>query len=138
MNVILDTNIWISFLMGKRLHNVADIFERSDVQVYVSKELINELVVVLSRPKVSKYISTESVEAMWTLMREKCYAIEEYPVAADADIRDPKDVYLLYMADAIPADFIVTGDYDLLTLGKYNRTPILSFSDFIQVLSGLN
>ena len=137
MNVILDTNIWISFLMGKRLHNVADIFERSDVQVYVSKELINELVVVLSRPKVSKYISTESVEAMWTLMREKCYAIEEYPVA-DADIRDPKDVYLLSMADAIPADFIVTGDYDLLTLGKYNRTPILSFSDFIQVLSGLS
>ena len=60
--------------MGKRLHNVADIFERSDVQVYVSKELINELVVVLSRPKVSKYISTESVEAMWTLMREKCYS----------------------------------------------------------------
>ena len=120
--------------MGKRLHNVADIFERSDVQVYVSKELINELVVVLSRPKVSKYISTES---MWTLMREKCYAIEEYPVA-DADIRDPKDVYLLSMADAIPADFIVTGDYDLLTLGKYNRTPILSFSDFMQVLSGLS
>jgi len=137
MNVILDTNIWISFLMGKRLHNVADIFERSDVQVYVSKELINELVVVLSRPKVSKYISTESVEAMWTLMREKCYAIEEYPVT-DADIRDPKDVYLLSMADAIPADFIVTGDYDLLTLGKYNRTPILSFSDFMQVLSGLS
>lgn len=137
MNVILDTNIWISFLMGKRLHNVADIFERSDVQVYVSKELINELVVVLSRPKVSKYISTESVEAMWTLMREECYAIEEYPVA-DADIRDPKDVYLLSMADAIPADFIVTGDYDLLTLGKYNRTPILSFSDFMQVLSGLS
>ena len=95
------------------------------------------MVVVLSRPKVSKYISTESVEAMWTLMREKCYAIEEYPVA-DADIRDPKDVYLLSMADAIPADFIVTGDYDLLTLGKYNRTPILSFSDFMQVLSGLS
>ena len=137
MNVILDTNIWISFLIGKRLHNVADIFERSDVQVYVSKELINELVVVLSRPKVSKYISTESVEAMWTLMREKCYAIEEYPVE-DADIRDPKDVYLLSMADAIPANFIVTGDYDLLTLGKYNRTPILSFSDFMQVLSGLS
>ena len=33
---------------------------------------------------------------------------------------------------------IVTGDYDLLTLGKYNRTPILSFSDFMQVLSGLS
>ena len=42
MNVILDTNIWISFLMGKRLHNVADIFERSDVQVYVSKDALGD------------------------------------------------------------------------------------------------
>ena len=65
--------------MGKRLHNVADIFERSDVQVYVSKELINELVVVLSRLKVSKYISTESVEATDEVITEAATEPETVP-----------------------------------------------------------
>ena len=122
--------------MGKRLQSVASIFENADVQVYVSRELINELVIVLARPKVRALVSIESTEAMWALMREKCYVIEDYPVTP-TPVRDPKDVYLLSMADAIPADFIVTGDKDLLVLGKHNRTPIISYTDFTQILLAL-
>ena len=137
MNVILDTNIWISFLLGKRLQHVAQIFDHEDVNVYLSKELINELVEVMSRPKIHKYISTESVEAMWDLMRNKCYTIEEYPITA-TNVRDPKDVYLLSMAEAIPADFVVTGDNDLLILHRHNNIPILSFVEFMQILQGIS
>lgn len=122
--------------MGKRLQSVANIFDNAEVQVYVSRELINELVVVLSRPKVRAFISVESIEAMWTLMREKCFVIEEYPVAS-TPVRDPNDVYLMSMADAIPADFIVTGDKDLLVLGRHNHTPIVSYTDFVQILLAL-
>ena len=122
--------------MGKRLQSVASIFENADVQVYVSRELITELVIVLARPKVRTLVSNDSIEAMWALMREKCYVIEDYPVTS-TPVRDPNDVYLLSMADAIPADFIVTGDKDLLVLGKHNRTLIVSYIDFTQILLAL-
>ena len=122
--------------MGKRLQSVASIFENADVQVYVSRELITELVIVLARPKVRTLVSNDSIEAMWALMREKCYVIEDYPVTS-TPVRDPNDVYLLSMADAILADFIVTGDKDLLVLGKHNRTLIVSYIDFTQILLAL-
>lgn len=137
MNVILDTNIWVSFLFGKQLHTVADLFSNENIHVYVSQQLIAELTSVLARPKIRQHISDQSIEAMWSLMREKCLPVEDYP-SADSIVRDAKDVYLLTMAQAIPADYIVTGDKDLLVLGKYNGTTILSYNDFRLLLLGMN
>ena len=108
MNVILDTNIWVSFLFGKQLHTVADLFSNKNIHVYVSRELIAELACVLARPKIRQHISDQSIEAMWSLMREQCLPIEDYP-SEDAMVRDAKDAYLLDMTKAIPADYIVTG-----------------------------
>jgi len=137
MNVILDTNIWVSFLFGKQLHTVADLFSNQNIRVYVSRELIAELACVLARPKIRQHISDQSIEAMWSLMREQCLPIEDYP-SEDTMVRDAKDAYLLDMAKAIPADYIVTGDKDLLVLGKYNQTTILSYNDFRLLLLGMN
>ena len=137
MNVILDTNIWISFLFGKQLQTVSDLFANSDVHVYVSRELIAELTSVLVRPKIQQHISDESIEAMWTLMREHCYPIEDYPVVT-TPIRDAKDAYILAMADAIPADYIVTGDNDLLVLSKHHQTIIVNYNDFKTLMLGIH
>lgn len=136
MNVILDTNIWISFLFGKQLQTISNLFSNPNIHVYVSERLVAELTDVLSRPKIRLHISEESIEAMWNLMRERCLPIENYP-EVQAEIRDVNDVYLLAMADAIPADFIVTGDKDLLIVGKYKQTTILTYADFRLVLAGL-
>ena len=135
MNVILDTNIWISFLLGKRLQSVSSVFENTDVHVYVSQELIAEIVSVLARPKIRQYISAEAIESMWSLMRDYCLAVDDY-AAVQTAVRDAKDTYLLSMAKAIPADFIVTGDQDLLVLDKFENTYILSYTEFMQVLAG--
>ena len=137
MNVILDTNIWVSFLFGKQLHTVADLFSNQNIRVYVSRELIAELACVLARPKIRQHISDQSIEAMWSLMREQGLPIEDYP-SEDTMVRDAKDAYLLDMAKAIPADYIVTGDKDLLVLGKYNQTTILTYNDFRLLLLGMN
>ena len=103
----------------------------------MSRELIAELACVLARPKIRQHISDQSIEAMWSLMREQCLSIEDYP-SEDAMVRDAKDAYLLDMAKSIPADYIVTGDKDLLVLGKYNQTTILTYSDFRLLLLGMN
>ena len=137
MNVILDTNIWISFLFGKQLQSVASVFDNADVKVFVSQELVAEIQSVIARPKIRKYISDESIETMWDLMRERCYPIENYPVA-ETPVRDAKDVYLLSMSEAIPAHILVTGDNDLLVLKQHCDTAIMNYQQFLLVLAGLD
>ena len=134
MNVILDTNIWISFLFGKQLQSVASVFDNADIKVYVSPEQVAEIQSVLSRPKIREHISQESIEAMWELMRTRCYPIEDYP-AVESAIRDIKDAYLLSMAEAIPASVIVTGDKDLLVLKQHRDTAIMTYQEFLVLFS---
>ena len=52
-------------------------------------------------------------------------------VEAESNIRDPKDLYLLSMAESVPVDFIVSGDKDLTDLGSHAGIPILKYSDFL-------
>ncbi len=42
MKVLFDTNLWISFMIGQRLSSLAEVLNRRDVEVYVSKQLLDE------------------------------------------------------------------------------------------------
>jgi predicted nucleic acid-binding protein len=53
------------------------------------------------------------------------------------ELRDPKDLYLLSLAKAADANFLLTGDKDLLVLEWYNLTEIISYSEFIVRLDEL-
>ena len=48
--------------------------------------------------------------------------------------RDEKDNYLLSIAIDSDADFLLTGDNDLLELVKLNNTIILNFNDFEKII----
>ena len=135
MRIILDTNIWVSFLYGKNLESVGLLFQNPNIEIYVSKELIDELKDVLSRPKHSSRLSAESIDAMVSLMSDHCKMVTDYSMIL-AYIRDPKDLYLLSMVEAIDADFLVTGDLDLLVLGQHLRTKIVTYREFLSFLSG--
>ena len=44
--------------------------------------------------------------------------------------RNPKDLYLLALADTVGANYIVSGDADLTDLAMYNQTSIIKIVDF--------
>ena len=96
---------------------------------YVCKELIGEYKAVVQRPKLKKYIGEKDV--LDTLELMSLYCIEKPAVSP---IRDVKDLYLLSLADTIPADYIISGDKDLLVLGKHNETRILDYNSFLSLL----
>lgn len=135
MKVILDTNIWISFLLGKRLTILREIVEMEEVEIYVSDDLLAELREVVFRPKFLGKIEFRSVLNLFELINAKCRIIEGYPNVESA-IRDIKDLYLLSMAESIPADYIVTGDNDLLVLRNYKDTRIITFAEFVALVEG--
>ena len=53
--VIIDTNLLLSFLIGKRLHDLLDIISHSEVQLVMSPFLFDEIFEVASRPKFARY-----------------------------------------------------------------------------------
>jgi predicted nucleic acid-binding protein len=48
--------------------------------------------------------------------------------------RDPDDNYLLALAKDGGADYLLTGDADLLTLKEFGKTKIMQLTDFIKLI----
>ena len=130
MKVIIDTNLWISFLIGHQAQLVRRMLTDLRFDVYVCSRLIEEVRDVASRDKIRKYVSEADLGDLLAIINAFCqFATIEAEVAPTA-IRDPKDLYLLALADTIGADYIVSGDADLTDLGKYNQTSIIKIADF--------
>ena len=130
MKVIFDTNLWISFLIGHQTQFVRQMLTDMRFDVFVCSRLIEEIRNVANRDKIRKYLSETDIDDLLAIINAFCqFAIIETEVAPSA-IRDPKDLYLLALADTIGADYIVSGDADLTDLGLHNQTRIMKLADF--------
>lgn len=133
MKVLFDTNLWISFMIGKRLATLANVLCRNDVQVYMSEQLLDEIQTVIARPKFNVIISQESRQAFVDMVDNVCHWTP-ITIQAKSPIRDIKDLFILSMAESVPVDFIVSGDKDLTELRSHAGIPILSYSEFLNKL----
>ena len=127
--VVVDTNAWISSflnplsLVGERL---ARLRADANIRLLLSADLRNEILDVVQRPKFKKYISDDDLQAY--LRRINSYKLT--PVAVQVEIcRDPKDNFLLALCLDGRADFLITGDQDLLVLKQFQQTRIISWAE---------
>ena len=134
MKVMFDSNLWISFMIGKRLSSLAEVLCRHDVEVYVSEQLLDEIRGVIAREKFDKLISAETRYYFFEMVYDVCLFID-ITVKAKSDIRDPKDLYLLSMAESVPVDYIISGDRDLTDMKQHAGIPILKYSELIEILN---
>lgn len=133
MKIIIDTNLWISFMLGRKITTMRTLLTSPTLEIYVCRELLDEFHDVASREKIQKYIRSEDLEDTLKLI----HLYGKYVVIrtqSKSDIRDKKDLYLLSLADTIKANYIVTGDKDLLVLEKHNRTKIVTITEFMKLL----
>ena len=108
--VIIDTNLWISFLIGKELHQLKDLIVNERIQLVISDQLLEELILVTSRKKLKKYFDQEKVAELITLLTLVSEKIKIKKI--DKVCRDPKDDFLLALSKEAKADFLITGDKD--------------------------
>lgn len=130
LNVIIDTNLWISYLITKKYEKLDDLIENRKIQLLFSKELVEEFLFVAKRPKFSKYFLNTDIERLLKVFDNvgKLIAIK----SDIKDCRDFKDNFLLNLAIDGKAKFLITGDKDLLTLEQINKTRILTMTDFLK------
>lgn len=130
--LILDTNLWISYLISNRLINLDGFLEQGKVRLLFSEELLQEFMEVARRPKFSKYFSVADISQ---LLDAFDYFGELVEVTSEVNIcRDPKDNFLLALAKDGQADYLITGDNDLLELKQFELTKIVAFSDIEMIL----
>lgn len=130
LKIVLDTSIWISQLFGGNVKfNFYKIISSNKIQVYVSKELIFEIFDVVERPKIRKMLKDIKVQDLSIILNRRTKTIN--PTSNINICRDPKDNFLLSLCHDCNADYLITGDKDLLVLKSHGKTKILNLSDFI-------
>ena len=130
--LVFDTNVIVS----------ADLFEDSGPgralslaldlgTLLLSLALIEELQAVLSRPRFDHYATRgEREEFLRDLIREAEIIEVTQRIRA---CRDPNDDKILELAVNGQADYIVTGDDDLLVMNPFRSIAIVTPSEFLTV-----
>jgi putative PIN family toxin of toxin-antitoxin system len=133
VRVVIDTGVWISFLIGKILAKLKEYLKKENFIILFSDELFDELVEVVNRPRIKKYIKNEQIDEIIGVIH---YKAEWIKIKDKTDIcRDKKDNFLLDLAGNGNANYLITGDEDLLVLKEFKGTKILNFREFDNLFS---
>jgi hypothetical protein len=122
--VILDTNLWISFLITRDFSFLDNFIETGKMKLIFSEELFSEFISVTERPKFKKYFTESDVKHLIRIIDR--FGMLVQVTTEISRCRDIKDNFLLSLAIDSNADYLVTGDNDLLDLEYINETKILT------------
>lgn len=131
MRAVVDTNVFVSGLMlptstpGRIIHA----WRQGQYGLVTSEPMLAEIGAVLLYPKIRKRLGwdEEAVSRYMMLLRFESQMVAVAGVAASVP-RDPTDNCVLATLIASAADYLVSGDADLLTLA--DRYPIVSPAEF--------
>lgn len=134
MRVILDTNVLLGALISP--HGPPEAIYRAwraaRFELVTSTTQLDELRRVSRYPKLKTILPAHRVGTMVNNM-QRAIVLGALPSLPDAmEINDPNDAFLLAMALASEADYLVTGDRraGLLQLGAAGRTRIVTPATF--------
>lgn len=128
--VIIDTNLWISFLLTKDFTRLDTIIADKKLVLLFSQELIDEIVEVTQRIKFRKYFPLDEIESLLLKIRNRAEFIKIKSTITDC--RDHKDNFLLSLSVDGKATHLITGDKDLLVLKVYGDTKILTMIAYLK------
>lgn len=127
MRIIIDTNLWISFLISKDYTFLDQLLLDKKCTLLFSDELLSEFIEVVKRPKFKKFFHKNDIEGLLLIIQKYADFIDVKSTVAIC--RDEKDNFLLSLSKEGQADFLITGDKDLLELEIFENTKIITFSD---------
>jgi uncharacterized protein len=133
--VVIDTNLVLSALVfGGRLSRLRLAWQNNRFIPLASEVTISELVRVLTYPKFK--LTNSEQEDLLSDYLPFCDTVlmpDTLPVVPEC--RDPFDIPFLLLAVVGQADYLVTGDGDLLCLSDNFSCPILTVDVFLTVIN---
>ena len=134
MRLILDTNILLSGLLSPlgAPAKLLELWERRTFTLVACDALVAELREVAGRPFFRARLRASAAELLAAGIRDFssfCRDLPSGPVAPD-----PKDSSLLALVEASHAEFLVTGDKELLSLKRHKPARIVTPAAMIEIL----
>ena len=133
--VVFDPNVLISARLSPNGTPGLLLAAWTDEQfeLVVSPALLAEMGGVLDRPKFRRWLTAEEARVFVNTLHTSATVVDDPPVPAQ-NTPDPSDDYLLALAVAADADYLVSGDTHLTGLAN-PLPPVLTPRDFLE---GLN
>jgi len=133
MRAVIDTGVLVSALIRRQgtTGNVLLALRNGLFTVIYSTDILVEIIDVLDHPRFRQkyHIEPDDISALINLLRLRGTLVT--PTHKVTACRDPKDDKFLEAALAAEADYIVSGDADLLVLTPFENIPILRPAEFL-------
>lgn len=129
--VVIDTNVFVSFLLlhgsvpWRAVRHAVEFDE-----VVVTEATFSELVDVLSRTKLDRYVSRTVREEFITELR--AMVLEVQVSERIRACRDPNDDKFLEAAVSGHAHYLITGDRDLLAMQRFRDVAVVSPTRYLR------
>jgi uncharacterized protein len=118
--VVADANVLVSAALARspRAPSVLTLDAALDgrVELVTSPLLLREVTMVLARPRLQKYVSSDEAVRFVADLAAQTILLVDPPDPHRAVCRDPRDDYLVALAEASGAEAIISGDLDLLAI----------------------
>lgn len=141
MRLVLDTKVVFSALLwrGKPYQLLETLSQHPDAHLFSSPALLEKLAEVLARPMAAQRLALVGVtaNAVLALYRQVVEVVEPAFVPRVV-LRDADDDQVIAAALAAQADFIVSGDDDLLAIGSYQGIRIVTAAEALRRIEAGN
>jgi putative PIN family toxin of toxin-antitoxin system len=137
--VVLDANVIISALIrpdsapGRVLRPA---IESARCRMVTSRPLMAELRAALDYKGLQRYLKMDAgaKEVLVIMLEQVADHVRIDPLTVTGICRDPKDEIYLHTARAGHADYIVSGDDDLLTIRQFGPIKIVKSAEFEKIV----
>jgi uncharacterized protein len=135
MRVVLDTNVFVSAAIqnGASHQIVQSLIRDNSDELIICDEILSEIRdVLISRPRLRKWISLNDAERYVEMLQMRFNFVPN-PIDIIPISRDRDDDYILALAQRERADYVISGDKDLLVL-QIPELPIVTPAEFVTIL----
>ncbi len=136
IKLVLDTSTIISaFFWRGNESELLKCIEQGKATCYLTKEILSELEDVINRPKFNQVMKNAGLTPAQIM--QKIISLSHIIITPTIKInicRDVNDNKFLECAESAKADYIVSGDADLLTLKEFQGIPVVTTRKILLLL----
>lgn len=137
MRIVADTNIVLSGLLWRGPpRQIIDHARAGTITLHTSFVLLAELAEVIGRGRFARRIQNAQLSAAGLVADyQRLAVLADPPPLPEPVSRDPDDDHVLACALAAEATLIVSGDDDLLSLGRFRDIRILTAAHMLEFIA---
>jgi putative PIN family toxin of toxin-antitoxin system len=119
--------------LSKKFAFIDELLSNGNVRLIFCNELLLEIIDVATRPKLKKFFTEDDWKLVLKIINQ--YADYVNVTSYVSVCRDEKDDFLLALAKDSNANFLITGDNDLLDLQQFEHTAIVTMAEYKMLIS---